>query len=318
MTAETPSVNPISASLYPKRITLKKDGGREFRAKAIMSVFLLAASVSIITTLGILFSLIGETIGFFQEVSFAQFFFDTQWTPLFADKRFGIWALVSGTVLTSLIALIVAVPLGLLSAVYLSEFASARARAILKPSLEILSGIPTVVYGFFALTFVTPLLRNIFPEISGFNSLSAGLVMGVMIIPLVASLSEDSMSAVPNSLREGAYALGVTKFEMATRVIFPAALSGIIASLILALSRAVGETMIVAIAAGANPTFTFDPLVPVQTMTGYIVQVSLGDTPYGSLSYKTIFAVGTTLFFFTFLLNIFSNWIVRRFREVYE
>jgi phosphate transport system permease protein len=220
--------------------------------------------------------------------------------------------------LTSFIALVVAVPLGLLSAVYLSEFAPPRVRDILKPALEVLAGVPTVVYGFFALTFVTPLLQDWFTGFSTFNSMSAGLVMGIMIIPLVASLSEDAMASVPTSLREGAYALGATRYEVATKVVFPAALSGIVAAVVLALSRAVGETMIVAIAAGQNPTLTLDPRVPVETMTAYIVQVSLGDTPYGSLSYLTIFAVGTTLFVLTFLMNLFSFWFVRRFREVYD
>jgi phosphate transport system permease protein len=221
-------------------------------------------------------------------------------------------------VLTSTIALVIAVPLGLISAIYLSEFAPSRARSILKPALEVLAGVPTVVYGFFALVVVTPVLQRIIPGLSAFNSLSAGLVMGVMIVPLVSSLSEDAMSSVPDSLREAAYGLGGTKFEVATRVVFPAATSGIVASVILALSRAFGETMVVAIAAGQNPTFTLDPTVPVMTMTSYIVQVSLGDTPYGSLSYLTIFAVGTTLFVMTFAMNVVSHWIVRRFREVYD
>jgi phosphate transport system permease protein len=240
------------------------------------------------------------------------------WTPLFADQHFGIWALVSATLLTSLIALLIAVPLGLVAAIYLSEFASKRAREILKPMLEVLAGVPTVVYGFFALTVVTPALKGVIPELGTFNSLSAGMVMGIMILPLVASLSEDAMAAVPQALREGAYGLGGTRFEVATRVVFPAALSGIVAACILALSRAVGETMIVAIAAGQMPIFGFNPFVAVETMTTYIVQVSLGDTPAGSLAYKTIFAVGTTLFVMTFIMNMFSQWFVRRFREVYD
>jgi phosphate transport system permease protein len=277
-----------------------------------------AALVSILTTLGIIASLLFETLDFFQGVTLDRFFLDTVWTPLFADQHFGIWALVSATLLTSLIALLIAVPLGLVAAIYLSEFASKRAREILKPMLEVLAGVPTVVYGFFALTVVTPALKGVVPELGTFNSLSAGMVMGIMILPLVASLSEDAMAAVPQALREGAYGLGGTRFEVATRVVFPAALSGIVAACILALSRAVGETMIVAIAAGQMPIFGFNPFVAVETMTTYIVQVSLGDTPAGSLAYKTIFAVGTTLFVMTFIMNMFSQWFVRRFREVYD
>jgi phosphate transport system permease protein len=277
-----------------------------------------AASISILTTLGILFALLEETLSFFSTVSIVEFLTSTQWTPLFSIQHFGIWPLISATILTSLIALVIALPLGLTAAIYLSEFASPRARDVLKPTLEVLAGIPTVVYGYFALIFVTPLLQNFIPGLSAFNSLSAGIVMGVMIIPLVSSLSEDAMSSVPRSLREGAYGIGATKFEVAVGVVVPAALSGIGAAAVLALSRAVGETMIVAIAAGQNPIFTFDPRVPVETMTAYIVQVSLGDTPAGSLAYKTVFAVGTTLFVLTFGMNLFSHWFVRRFREVYD
>ncbi|QFG04343.1 phosphate ABC transporter permease subunit PstC [Tepidiforma bonchosmolovskayae] len=280
-------------------------------------LFFVAATIGAFTTAGIILSLAGETIAFFRVVSFVEFITETQWTPLFSIKKFGIWPLVSATALTSLIALVVAVPLGLMSAIYLSEFAHPKARAVLKPALEVLAGVPTVVYGFFALTVMTPFLQR-FIDMTLFNSLSPGIVMGVMIVPLVASLSEDAMSSVPQALREGAYGLGATRMEVATRVVVPAALSGIVASIILALSRAVGETMIVAIAAGQNPTFTFDPRVPVETMTTYIVQVSLGDTPYGSLAYRTLFAVGTTLFVLTFVMNIFSFWFVRKFREVYD
>ncbi len=291
---------------------------RAIGERIIQIALLLAAAVSIFTTAGIVFSLIFETIAFFSEVSIIEFLTDTEWTPLFANQRFGIWPLVSATVLTSAIAMVVAVPLGLIAAIFLSEFADDRVRRTVKPLLEILAGIPTVVYGYFALTFLTPLLRNFIPTLSIFNSLSAGLIMGVMLIPIVASLSEDALSAVPNSLREAAYGLGSTRFEVAVHVIFPAAISGVIASIVLAFSRAVGETMIVAIAAGQNPRLTFDPTVPVMTMTSYIVQVSLGDTPYGSLSYHTLYAVGFTLFLFTFVLNIFSYWMVRKFREVYD
>lgn len=302
---------------YPSRVSLGRKRGRQLREGSIAAVFFLAATVGAFTTAGIILSLIGETIAFFRVVSFIEFITETQWTPLFSIKKFGIWALVSATALTSLIALLVAVPVGLMAAIYLSEFARPRVRAVLKPALEVLAGVPTVVYGFFALTVMTPFLQR-FIDMTLFNSLSPGLVMGVMIVPLVASLSEDAMSSVPQSLREGAYGLGATRMEVATRVVVPAALSGIVASIILALSRAVGETMIVAIAAGQNPTFTFDPTVPVMTMTTYIVQVSLGDTPYGSLEYRTLFAVGSTLFVLTFIMNIFSFWFVRKFREVYD
>ncbi|WP_028457024.1 phosphate ABC transporter permease subunit PstC [Chloroflexus sp. Y-396-1] len=291
---------------------------RNTREKLIQVALLLAATVSILTTIGIVFSLLFETIAFFREVSIIEFLTETEWTPLFSVKKYGIWPLLSATLLTSAIALLVAVPLGLVAAIFLSEFASDNVRRTIKPLLEILAGIPTVVYGYFALTTVTPFLKNFIPTLSIFNSLSAGIVMGVMLIPYVASLSEDSLSAVPNSLREAAYGLGSTRFEVATRVVAPAAISGIVASIVLAFSRAVGETMIVAIAAGQNPRFTFDPTVPVMTMTSYIVQVSLGDTPYGSLSYYTLYAVGFTLFLFTFILNIFSYWMVRKFREVYD
>lgn len=315
MAVDVPSFSPN----YPQRSRgLGRKRTRALRETTVAALLALAAAVSILTTAGVIASLAGETISFFKVVSPLKVFTGTTWTPLFTNQQFGILALVSATALTSLIALLVAVPSGLIAATYLSEFAHARARSIIKPSLEILAGVPTVVYGFFALTFVTPRLQDLVPGLSTFNSLSAGLVMGIMIIPLVSSLSEDAMSSVPKALREGAYAMGATQFEVATRVVFPAALSGIAASVILALSRAVGETMIVAIAAGQNPLFTFDPRVPVETMTSYIVQVSLGDTPAGTLAYHTIFAVGATLFVLTFLMNLLSHWVVRRFREEYE
>jgi phosphate transport system permease protein len=317
-TDAAPSAHREIAANYPPRTSLHRNFRRQAGERVIEGLLMLASAIGAITTAGIILSLAGETFNFFRQVSIWEFLTETQWTPLFAIQKFGIWPLVAATLLTSAIALLVAVPLGLIAAVYLSEFASKRARDILKPILEVLAGVPTVVYGFFALIVVTPVLQSFIPELSTFNSLSAGLVMGIMIIPLVASLSEDAMSAVPNSLREGAYGLGATRFEVATKVVFPAALSGIVAAIILALSRAVGETMIVAIAAGQNPTLTLDPRVPVSTMTAYIVQVSLGDTPYGSLSYLTIFAVGTTLFVMTFVMNVFSHWFVRRFREVYD
>lgn len=290
---------------------------RDGSEKVIRGILFLAAIVSVLTTAGIVLALAGETINFFSQVSIIRFLTELEWTPLFSNQKFGIWPLISATALTSVIALLVAVPIGLIIAVYLSEFASPRARATIKPLLEVLAGIPTVVYGYFALVTITPFLKQFIPQLSSFNALSAGLIMGVMIIPIVASLSEDALTAVPQSLREAAYGLGNNRFEVSMRVVVPAALSGIAAAFILALSRAVGETMIVAIAAGQNPKLTLDPFVPVQTMTSYIVQVSLGDTPYGSLSYLTIYAVGSVLFLLTFLMNILSHWIVRRFREVY-
>ncbi|GIW07665.1 MAG: phosphate transport system permease protein [Dehalococcoidia bacterium] len=308
--------------LYPPRTSLRGNPKRVFIENGVHTVLAAAAGLAILVTIGIVIAIGTDAFQFFLRVPLSEFLFDTVWTPLFADKRFGIWALVSATVLTSLIALVVSLPLGLIIAIFLSEFAAPRVRDVLKPTLEVLAGIPTVVYGFFALTFITPIIQDWFLnfgiEVSTFNALSAGFVMGIMIIPLVSSLSEDALSAVPQALREGAYGLGATRFEVAWRVVVPAALSGIVASFILALSRAVGETMIVAIAAGQNPTFTFNPFVPIATMTAYIVQVSLGDTPYGSLEYFTLFAVGATLFVLTFLMNIASFWFVRRFREEYD
>jgi phosphate transport system permease protein len=274
-------------------------------------------SLSILTTLGIVAVLVIETVAFFREAPIWQFLTDTQWTPLFANKHFGIWPLVCGTALTSVIAILVAMPLGLLSAIYLSEFAKEPVRRTVKPLLEILAGIPTVVYGYFALLFVTPLLQRVIPQLAGFNALSPGIVMGIMIIPLVASLSEDAMYAVPQGLREAAYALGSSTLQVSLRVVVPAAFSGIAASFLLAISRAIGETMIVAIAAGQQPRLTLNPLVPVETMTAYIVQVSLGDTPTGTLEFKTIFAVGMALFVSTLGLNLVSLWLRERFREKY-
>jgi phosphate transport system permease protein len=239
------------------------------------------------------------------------------WTPLFANPRFGVLPLVGGTVLVSLIAMAVALPMGLVSAIYLSEYAPDSLRRVVKPVLEILAGVPTVVYGYFALMFVTPLLQGIWPTLAGFNALSPGIVMGIMILPLVSSLSEDAMRAVPRGLREGAYALGATRMQTAWQIVVPAAFSGITAAFILAVSRAIGETMIVAIAAGQQPRLTLNPFVPVETMTAYIVQVSLGDTPQGTLEYRTIFAVGMLLFLMTFVLNLASTWLRERFREEY-
>ena len=272
-------------------------------------------AVSIVTTVSILGVLLFETVAFFREVPLTAFFFDTEWTPLFVDKHFGIWPLVSGTVLTSIVAMAVALPLGLLAAIYLSEFAPERVRRTLKPALEILAGVPTIVYGYFALVFLTPRLQEVVPGLAGFNALSPGIVMGVMIMPMVSSLSEDAIYAVPRTLREGAYALGAGRLQTIARVVVPTALSGIAASVVLAISRAVGETMIVAIAAGQQPRLTLDPRVPVETMTAYIVQVGMGDTPTGTLEYKTIFVVGATLFAMTFVTNMFSQRLARRYRE---
>jgi phosphate transport system permease protein len=287
-------------------------GPRALSERVARAVFFLCATLSIFTTAGIVAVLFGETAGFFKEVSLAQFLGDTEWTPLFADRHFGVWPLLSGTLLTTAIAMADAVPLGLLAAVYLSELAGERQRRILKPTLEILAGVPTVVYGYFALMLVTPALQHVVPGLSGFNALGAGIVMGLMIVPVVASLSEDAIFAVPASLREAAYALGVRKVPTIFRVVIPSAFSGIAAAVLLGVSRAIGETMIVAIAAGQQPRLTLDPRVPIETMTAYIVQVSLGDTPTGTLEYRTIFAVGMSLFVMTLALNLISHRLRRR------
>ncbi len=286
--------------------------------RVIEGLLFLSALVSVATTAGIVAVLAVETFEFLREVPLLDFIAGTEWTPLFATQRFGVLPLVLGTVVVSLISLVVAVPAGLLSAIYLSEYAPDRLRRIVKPVLEILAGVPTVVYGYFALTFVTPALQAWLPGLSGFNALSPGLVMGLMILPLVSSLSEDAMRAVPRGLREGAYALGATRMQTAWQVVVPAAFSGITAAVILAASRAIGETMIVAIAAGQQPRLTANPFVPIETMTAYIVQVSLGDTPQGTLEYRTIFAVGMLLFLMTLALNLLSTWLRARFREEYS
>ncbi|HSL72741.1 MAG TPA: phosphate ABC transporter permease subunit PstC [Longimicrobiales bacterium] len=276
------------------------------------------SALSIFTTVGIVAVLFREALAFFQQVSVLEFLTDTRWTPLFRPQHFGMLPLLAGSVLIALGAALVALPLGLASAIYLSEYAPSRVRAVIKPVLEILAGIPTVVYGYFALTFVTPILKTVYPATDIFNAASAAIVMGVMIIPMVSSLSEDALSAVPRTLREGAYALGATKFEVAIRTVLPAALSGVIASFILAISRAIGETMIVTIAAGATPNLTLNPFESMQTMTAYIAQVSQGEAPHGTIEYRTIFAVGLTLFCITLLMNIVSNAVLARYREVYE
>jgi phosphate transport system permease protein len=294
----------------------------KFRTRALVEFAIehglwLCAAASVLVTLGIIGVLVFETVEFLREVPLTEFLFGTVWTPLFYDQRFGVLPLVSGTLLASAIAMVVALPAGLVTAVYLSEYAAGGVRRLVRPVLEVLAGIPTVVYGYFALQFVTPLLQSFVPGLAGFNALGPGIVMGIMILPLVSSLSEDALHSVPNGLREGAYALGSTRLQTSLRVVVPAAFSGISAAAILATSRAIGETMIVAIAAGQQPRLTLDPRVPVETMTAYIVQVSLGDTPAGTLEYRTIFAVGMLLFVSTFSLNILSNWIRGRFREEY-
>jgi phosphate transport system permease protein len=289
------------------------------REGIIYGLLLGCAIVSVLTTFAIVVVLVEESTDFFAEVSLREFLTDTRWTPLFQEKHFGILPLLSATLLMSLIASLVAVPLGLAAAIYLSEYAASGVRAVVKPILEVLAGIPTVVYGYFALTFLTPdILKSVFTELGPFNALSAGIAMGIMILPLVSSLSEDAMRAVPQALREGAYGLGANRFEVATRVVVPGALSGIIAAAILAISRAVGETMVVTIAGGGMPNLSWDPLEGMQALTAYIVQVSLGDTPRGSLEYSTIFAVGLVLFVVTLLFNIAAQWLLSRFREVYE
>jgi phosphate transport system permease protein len=284
----------------------------------IERLLLLCSLISIFTTVGIILVLASETIGFFREVSIFEFLTDTQWTPLFVKKHFGILPLLSGTFLTTAIALLVAVPVGLVSAIFLSEYASLRLRSFLKPAIEVLAAVPTIVYGYFALFFLTPLLKTFIPTISGMNALSSGIVMGIMIIPLVCSLSEDAMRAVPIGLREGAFALGSTRLQVAIKIVVPAALSGITAAFILGISRAIGETMIVAIAAGQQPRLTLNPLIPVETITAFIVQVSLGDTPHGTIEYRTIFACGMSLFIITFILNAVSFKLKKRFQEIYE
>ena len=306
-----------SSNVMTGRTSPRRRKSAHFEGVIVKWIFFGCAALSILTTVAILVTLIYQASSFFFEVSLWEFLTGTRWTPILKPRAYGVLPLVSGTLLVTLIAAAVALPIGLMTAIFLSEYAPDKIRRIIKPILEILAGIPTVVYGYFALTFVTPLLQGIFDNLIIFNALSAGLVMGVMIIPMVSSLSEDAMMSVPRSLREAAYALGATRYEVSLRVIVPAALSGIIAAFILALSRAIGETMLVTIAAGATPRMSFDPMESIQTMTAYIVQLSLGEAPVGSLEYNTIFAVGLLLFFITFVMNLLGFWVVRRFREVY-
>lgn len=307
-------LSPSTAAANPLRQSKHRYGERVIRG----SLFV-AAVVSVLTTFGIVISLLVPSIDFFTEIPIGDFLFGTVWTPLFANGEFGVLPLVSGTMVITGIAILVAIPLGLGSAIYLSEYASTRVRRVLKPTLEVLAGIPTVVFGFFALEFLTQLvLVRIFPGIEVFNALSAGIIMGIMIIPTIASLSEDAMAAVPSGLRDGAYALGSTKRQTAMKVVIPAALSGIVAAFVLGISRAIGETMIVTVAAGLQPQMSLNPLIGMQTMTSYIAAAGAGDLATGSIEYKSIFAVGLLLFVLTFIMNIFSVRLVRRFRQVYQ
>ncbi|MDH4174805.1 MAG: phosphate ABC transporter permease subunit PstC [Betaproteobacteria bacterium] len=306
---------PTALSVASARLHQRR--ARIVRERLIEGVLFLAALVSVFTTVGIVYVLVKESVVFFAQVSLWDFLTDTQWTPLFDDKHFGIMVLLSGTLTSSMVGLAIAVPVGTVIAIYLSEFAPFGVREIAKPFLEMLGGVPTIVYGYFALLFVTPLLQKIYPALPGFNLLGAGIVMGIMIIPYVSSIAEDAMRAVPMSLREGSYAMGATRFQTATRVVVPAAFSGIASAYILGISRAVGETMILAVAAGMQPNLTFNPLEPAATITAFIVQVALGDLPHGSLGYQTIFAAGLTLFLVTLAFNIGGHVLRKRFREAY-
>ncbi len=314
----SPALSATKASDLPTvSDRLARNALRNVSERIIEAILFSAAAVSVLTTLGIVYVLVSESILFFQHVSIVEFLTDTQWTPLFDDAHFGIMVLVSGTLVSSFVALAVAIPMGTIIAIYLSEFANPKVREIAKPILELLGGIPTIVFGYFALLMVTPLLQKIFTELPGFSLLSAGLVMGIMIVPYVASLSEDAMRAVPMSLREGAYAMGSTRLHTALHVVVPAAFSGLAASYILGISRAVGETMILAVAAGMQPNLTWNPMEPAATITSYIVQVALGDLPHGSIGYQTIFAAGLTLLLITLCFNILGQWLRRKFRENY-
>lgn len=296
---------------------LAKNVRRNVKERIIELILMLAALSAVFTTFAIVAILLYESLGFFHVVSLVEFFTATEWTPLFEDAHYGIMPLVSGTLTTSAVALAVAVPVGTIGAIYLSEFASHKVREIVKPMLELLVGVPTIAFGYFALLFVTPLLQKVFPELPGFNMLSAGIVMGVMIVPYIASVAEDAMRAVPMSMREGSYAMGATRFQTALRVVTPAAVSGIVAAYILAISRAVGETMVVAVAAGQQPTLTFNPMDGAATITAYIVQVAMGDLPHGSIGYQSIFAAGLVLFALTLGFNIIGHVVRKKYREQY-
>lgn len=296
---------------------LYKSPWRHLRERLIESVLFLAAFSAVLITLAIIVILLYESLTFFRHVSIVEFLTGTVWTPLFEDAHYGVLPLVAGTLVTSAVALAVAIPLGSIIAVYLSEFAPHRVREVVKPFLELLASVPTVVFGYFAMLVVTPLLQTFMPELPGFNMLGPGIVIGIMIVPYVSSLSEDAMKAMPMAMREGSYAMGATRFQTATRIVMPAALSGIISAYILGMSRAIGETMVVAIAAGQQPNFTFDPTETAATITAYIVQVAMGDLPHGSIGYQSIFAVGLVLFLMTLAFNILGQMVRQRFREVY-
>jgi len=313
--SHTQELPAVVDHVVSRRLSRRKT--RHLRERFIEFTLAGAAIFSVAVTLGIVYVLVSESVQFFRHVSMWDFFTDSQWTPLFDDAHYGIIVLLSGTVVSSSVALAVAIPLGTIIAIYLSEFAPFSVREAAKPLLELLSGVPTVVYGYFALLFVTPLLQKLIPGLPGFNLLSAGLVMGIMIIPYVSSLSEDAMRAVPMSMREGSYAMGATRFQTAIRVVTPAALSGITAAYILGISRAVGETMILAVAAGMQPNLTWNPMEPAATITSFIVQVALGDLPHGSIGYQTIFAAGLTLMVLTLLFNILGHFLTRKYRQVY-
>jgi phosphate transport system permease protein len=317
MSAAAPSASLPAMAPFTSGARRAGRRARIIRERTIESLLFLAALMSVFTTVGIVYVLVKESVVFFQHVSIVDFLTDTQWTPLFDDAHFGIMVLLSGTVTSSLVALAIAIPLGTVIAIYLSEFAPFKLREVAKPFLELLGGVPTIVYGYFALLFVTPLLQYFYPGLPGFNLLSAGIVMGIMIIPYVSSISEDAMRAVPMNLREGSYAMGATRFQTAVKVVVPSAFSGIASAYILGISRAVGETMILAVAAGMQPNLTFNPLEPAATITAYIVQVALGDLPHGSVGYQTIFAAGLTLMLFTLACNIAGHTLRKRFREAY-
>ena len=309
-----PATPPTEITPGPR---FKRRGGGSIQGKIIHWVFFTCALISILTTLAIVYSLVSQAAGFFREVPVWEFLTGLRWTPILKPQSFGVLPLVGGTLLIAFLAAAVALPVGLSTAIFLSEYAPDRLRRVVKPTLEVLAGIPTVVYGYFALTFVTPQLQKLMPDLLVFNALSAGIVMGIMIIPMVSSLSEDAMRSVPRSLRFAAYALGATRLEVSVRVVVPAALSGIVAAFILAISRAIGETMLVTIAAGATPNLTLNPVDSVQTMTSFIVQLALGEAEHGSLEFNTIFAVAILLFAITLVMNVFGFWVVRRWREQY-
>lgn len=313
--ASTHTLTALAEHTVSARLAKKKT--RHIRERLIEGLLFLCASVSIAITLGIVLILVSESWQFFKHVSLFDFLTDSQWTPLFDDAHYGIMVLLSGTVMSSFVALAVAIPLGTMIAIYLSEFAPFTVREIAKPFLELLGGVPTIVYGYFALLYVTPALQFFFPGLPGFNLLSAGLVMGIMIIPYVSSVSEDAMRSVPMAMREGSYAMGATRFQTSVRVVTPAAFSGIAAAYILGISRAVGETMIVAVAAGMQPNLTWNPAEPAATITAYIVQVALGDLPHGSIGYQTIFAAGLTLMLLTLFFNVVGHFLKRRYRQAY-